>query len=85
MRTFFRVIGGAVLGAALAWAAVFAACALYDRVVPKPSGDDSRPWMQFALLMFSPWVGVGLGASFGIARARASRKPSPPPDGPAAR
>lgn len=82
MRTFIKVLGWALLGAILAWAMTFAACLLYDEAVPKPAGNDSRPWMQFALLMFSPWLGVISGIIYGIDRARSSPKATDSSDGP---
>lgn len=70
MRTFVRIIGWSLLGSGIAWAFTFAACLLYDWAFPKKESDEFRAWGQFAILMFSPWLGVVTGAIYGAVRAR---------------
>jgi hypothetical protein len=64
-----RIIAWAIVGAFLVASLVLVVCYLYNLAVPDKGGDEYRAWIQFVLLMLSPWPGVLAGAIFGAARA----------------
>jgi hypothetical protein len=76
MRTAFMVVGWSLAGCVLAFVSTYAACFIYNSVVPNTDANEYRAWSQFALLMFSPWFGFVPGAVYGIIRARRRRQSS---------
>ena len=74
MQTFVRILGWSLLGAVISFMVTYGGCLVYDWAFPPEAGmGDSRGWLQFAILMLSPWPGVITGAIYGIVRARRIR------------
>ena len=74
------VVGWSLLGGGVAWGVTVAACVLYDLIVPNLDANESRAWRQFAVLMFTPWLGIAGGAAYGIVRLRKFSAHAPAPN-----
>ena len=70
MFTFLKIVAWSLLGASISWFLVLACCIAYNWAVPNIDTNERREWNQFALLMFSPWLGIIFGTGYGILRVR---------------
>jgi hypothetical protein len=64
-----RIIAWSIAGAILAVFLMLVVCGIYNSAIPDKGSDEHRAWIQFVLLMLSPWPGFLAGAIFGAARA----------------
>ena len=72
MRTVLAVIGWSLIGSVLAFFLTYTTLIIYVNLIAPRDNDWGTP---LALLLSSPWLGLVLGAIYGLIRADRRRRP----------